>query len=62
MAVNIADSTSCRLEGKLFTGVQLERIFERKGTLQTDLDYNIPEGLSLKEEVARAYRIASSCG
>ena len=60
MAVNIADSTSCRLEGKLFTGVQLERIFERKGTLQTDLDYNIPEGLSLKEEVARAYRIASS--
>ena len=60
MAVNIADSTSCRLEGKLFTGVQLERIFERKGTLQTDRDYNIPEGLSLKEEVARAYRIASS--
>lgn len=60
MAINIADSTSCRLEGKLFTGVQLERIFERKGTLQTDLDYNIPEGLSLKEEVARAYRIASS--
>ena len=60
MAVNIADSTSCRLEGKLFTGVQLERIFERKGKLQTDRDYNIPEGLSLKEEVARAYRIASS--
>ena len=59
-AINIGDSTSCRLEGKLFTGVQLERIFERKSDSQSDADYMVPEGLSLKEEVARAYRIANS--
>ena len=60
MAANNQDNTCCRLEGRLFTGVQLERIFEGKGDLQSDQDYLVPAGLSLKEEVARAYHIASA--
>ncbi len=55
-----SDSSCCRLEGKLFTGVQLERIFEQEGELQSDADYGVPEGMTLKEEIARAFRIASS--
>ena len=60
MAANNQDNSCCRLEGRLFTGVQLERIFEGKVDLQSDQDYLIPAGLSLKEEVARAYHIASA--
>ena len=60
MAANNQDNSCCRLEGRLFTGVQLERIFEGKGDLQSDQDYLVPAGLSLKEEVARAYHIASA--
>lgn len=60
MAAVLSDNTCCRLEGKLFTGVQLERIFERSGNLQSDASYNVPLGQNLKDEVARAYRIASS--
>ena len=60
MAAVLSDNTCCRLEGKLFTGVQLERIFERSGNFQSDASYNVPLGQNLKDEVARAYRIASS--
>lgn len=60
MAVKSSYNTCCRLEGKLFTGVQLERIFERSAKFQSDSEYNIPLGQSLKEEVARSYRIASN--
>ena len=60
MAANNQDNTCCRLEGRLFTGVQLEHIFEGNGDLQSDQDYLVPTGLSLKEEVARAYHIASA--
>ena len=60
MAANNQDNSCCRLEGRLFTGVQLERIFEGKGDLQSDQDYLVPAGLNLKEEVARAYHIASA--
>ena len=60
MAAKTSDNTCCRLEGKLFTGVQLERIFERSGDFQSDSSYNVPLGQSLKEEVARSYRIASN--
>ena len=60
MAANNQDNTCCRLEGRLFTGVQLERIFDGKADLQSDQDYLVPAGLSLKEEVARAYHIASA--
>ena len=60
MAAVLSDNTCCRLEGKLFTGVQLGRIFERSGNFQSDASYNVPLGQNLKDEVARAYRIASS--
>ena len=60
MAVKSSYNTCCRLEGRLFTGVQLERIFERSAKFQSDSEYNILFGQSLKEEVARSYRIASN--
>ena len=31
-----SDSSCCRLEGKLFTGVQLERIFDRSSQKSTE--------------------------
>ena len=40
--------------------MQLERIFEQEGERQSDADYGVPEGMTLKEEIARAFRIASS--
>lgn len=60
MAVRNEDNNCCRLEGRLFTGVQLERIFEGKGDFQHEEDYKVPTGLSLKEEIARSYTIANA--
>ncbi len=60
MATKISTTSCCRLEGKLFTGVRLERIFERSSDAQSDASYHVPSGQSLKEEIARAYRIASN--
>ena len=48
------------LEGSLISPGKLAEVAARKTTEQTDADYRIPKGLTLKDETARYFRIGQA--
>jgi hypothetical protein len=48
------------VEGALIAPAMLARIAEQKASEQTDSDYNIPKGLTLRDEIARYFRIGQA--
>jgi hypothetical protein len=48
------------LEGSLLSSAKFAAIAERKAEEQTDADYNIPKGLTLRDETARYFRIGQA--
>jgi len=48
------------VEGALIAPAMLARIAQHQADLQKDADYNIPKGLTLRDEVARYFRIAQA--
>jgi hypothetical protein len=48
------------VEGALIAPAMLARIAEQKADGQADADYNIPKGLTLREEIARCFRIGQA--
>ena len=48
------------LEGSLISPAKLAAVAERKATDQTDADYHIPKGLTLRDESARYFRIGQA--
>src|ERR1039458_9777513 len=48
------------LEGSLISPAKLAAVAERKATEQTDADYRIPKGLTLRDETARYFRIGQA--
>lgn len=51
-------STCCTLEGNLFLPYQLQQVFLGKNINQTPSHYNIPRGVTIKEECSRGFNIA----
>jgi hypothetical protein len=49
-----------RLEGALIPPAMLARIAEQKAGGQAETDYNIPKGLTLRDEIARYFRIGQA--
>ena len=60
MAKTTPKSSCWELAGSLFLPAQVERVFNISSDRQTDQDYKIPQGFSLKDEAFRAYRISST--
>jgi hypothetical protein len=48
------------LEGSLISPAKLAAVAERKAAGQTDADYHIPKGLTLRDETARYFRIGQA--
>jgi hypothetical protein len=48
------------VEGALIAPAMLARIAEQKASGQADSDYNIPKGLTLRDEIARYFRIGQA--
>jgi hypothetical protein len=48
------------LEGGLISSAMLAQIAERKAGNQGEADYGVPKGLTLRDEIARYYRIAAA--
>lgn len=48
------------LEGGLISSAMLARISDRKAGGQTEADYGVHKGLTLRDEIARYYRIAAA--
>jgi hypothetical protein len=48
------------VEGALIAPAMLARIAERSAAEQTDGEYNIPKGLTLRDEIARYFRIGQA--
>lgn len=48
------------LEGGLISSAMLAQIAERKAGNQAEADYGVPKGLTLRDEIARYYRIAAA--
>ena len=48
------------LEGSLISPAKLAEVAERKASEQTDSDYHIPKGLTLRDETARYFRIGQA--
>jgi hypothetical protein len=48
------------LEGSLLSSAKFAAIAERKAEEQTDADYSIPKGLTLRDETARYFRIGQA--
>jgi hypothetical protein len=48
------------VEGALIAPAMLARVAEQKASGQADSDYNIPKGLTLREEIARYFRIGQA--
>ena len=48
------------LEGGLVSSVMLARVAAREATAQSDADYGIPKGLTLRDEIARYFRIGAA--
>ena len=48
------------LEGSLLSSAKFVAITERKAEEQSDADYNIPKGLTLRDETARYFRIGQA--
>ncbi|MCU1224610.1 MAG: Methyltransferase protein [Edaphobacter sp.] len=48
------------LEGSLLSSAKFAAVAERKAEEQTDADYSIPKGLTLRDETARYFRIGQA--
>ena len=48
------------LEGGLISSAVLAQIAERRAGNQTEADYGVPKGLTIRDEIARYYRIAAA--
>ena len=48
------------LEGSLISPAKLAEVADRKADEQTDADYHIPKGLTLRDETARYFRIGQA--
>ena len=48
------------LEGGLVSSAMLARVAAREATAQTDADYGVPKGLTLRDEIARYFRIGAA--
>lgn len=48
------------LEGNLITPAMLARIADHEAGAQSEADYNVPKGLTLRDEIARYYRIGQA--
>jgi len=48
------------LEGSLISSAKLAEVAERKADEQSDADYHIPKGLTLRDETARYFRIGQA--
>jgi len=48
------------VEGALISSAMLARISQHKADAQTDADYGVPKGLSLRDEIARYFRIGQA--
>ena len=48
------------LEGGLISSAMLAQIAERRASNQTETDYGVPKGLTIRDEIARYYRIAAA--
>jgi N-6 DNA Methylase len=48
------------VEGALIAPAMLARIAEQKAAAQADADYSIPKGLTLRDEIARYFRIGQA--
>ena len=48
------------LEGGLVSSVMLARVAAREATAQSDADYGVPKGLTLRDEIARYFRIGAA--
>jgi len=48
------------LEGGLISSAMLAQIADRKAGSQSEADYGVPKGLTLRDEIARYYRIAGA--
>lgn len=51
---------ACELQGKLFLHDQINKALVRKNERQTDDDYGLPTGWSVKDECSRAFQIANA--
>ena len=49
-----------RLEGALIAPAMLARVAEQKAGEQAEPDYSVPKGLTLREEIARYFRIGQA--
>ena len=54
------NSTCYQLEGNLFLSNQLEKAFVGQNHRQKPQDYQLPPGISIKEECSRAFRIGKA--
>ena len=48
------------LEGGLVSSVMLARVAAREAPAQSDADYGVPKGLTLRDEIARYFRIGAA--
>ncbi len=48
------------LEGGLISSAMLAQIAERRASNQTEAEYGVPKGLTIRDEIARYYRIAAA--
>ena len=58
MSTSRNQNTCYDLQGNLFVPAQIDRVCAGEGEMQTDSDYEIPQGLTRADEIARAYRTA----
>ena len=58
MSTSRNQNTCYDLQGNLFVPAKIDRVCAGEGEMQTDSDYEIPQGLTRADEIARAYRTA----
>lgn len=60
MKKNALSSTCYKIEGNLFLSNQLDKAFAGQNRRQKPADYQLPPGITLKEECSRAFRIGKA--
>lgn len=60
MKKNALSSTCYKIEGNLFLSNQLDKAFAGQNQRQRPADYQLPPGITLKEECSRAFRIGKA--
>lgn len=60
MKKNALSSTCYKTEGNLFLSNQLDKAFAGQNQRQRPADYQLPPGITLKEECSRAFRIGKA--